>query len=233
MVRRLGVGAAVAFALAGAAEAAFMFTFDDPVGGKEMSFTPTSPSAGSIAYDPTATVDLVVSDDSGILGGELNFETNLVMDIDVTDIGPSIDVPGAITASISGIFEFRMTGLRGSLALLRGSFNDGSLLQVSSAGALITTSDTGSLTYEAFGPLADQLASLGVPAFIAPSDAVFTLTAIEPLLQFSETTLRGGSGDLPAFEANAAFTGTTNIPAPGALATVALGGLFAARRRRR
>jgi len=235
MVRRFGVVAVSAFAFAGAAEAAFMFTFDDPTGGKEISFAPSGATSGSIFYDQGALVDLVVSDDLGILAGPLDFQTQLFMDIDVTNIGPSADVPGGVTASISGFFEFRESGLRGlESPLLRGTFSDGSLLQVSTAGALITTSDTGSLVYEAFGALAAQLTGLGVTEFIAPSDAVFTLTAIEPLLQFNTTTLRGEFEGLPGFEANAAFTGTTNfIPGPGALATVALGGIFASRRRRR
>lgn len=213
--------AGFACALGAASNAAISFTFHDPAGQRELTYT--SAGAGSnVSYSTAIPVALIVDgSDEGM--GVLTYNTSLTMNITVGTAGPLAGVPGGTFASMSGEFIFRDFATTDEL--LRGTFTSGGMVGLSSAGALLTSNANG-LSYTASGALLNALTLAGVGQLFGDFDASFTITDASPGITI------GGDSYFASFTANTAFTGTATVPAPGAFALVAGAGLCVLRRRR-
>lgn len=220
MVRCAVLSAAGIAIAASTAQAAVFFTFADPTAPREVEFDSDS---NTLSYDTGTLLNLVAdATDEGAASTE-TFSAMLTMEITVGDASPISDVEGGFTAPVSGFFEFTLSGSGESL--LRGEFSGGGLVTLGGAGAVISTSNTG-LTYTAGSDLAMYLGDAGISSLVAPFDASFTLTDVEPAISVDD-------GKFEDFSANAAFTGTANIPAPGAIVLIGASALAASGRRRR
>lgn len=213
--------AGLSCALAASADAAISFTFQDPAGGHEVNYT--SAGAGSnISYSPSQAVAFRVDGSANGLG-VLNYNASLTMNITVGQAGPLMGVPAGSFAPISGEFIFR--DFISDAELLRGSFTSGGLVGLGGAGALLTSSASG-LNYTASGPLLTALTNAGIGQLFGQFDASFTLTDISPGFSI------GGDNYYSSFTANAAYTGTATVPAPGAFVLISAAGLLSTRRKR-
>lgn len=221
MVRCAPIVAAALGACAVSADAAVFFTFDDPGPTREVQY---SADTNTLTYAGAPTfVDLVVDATDEGAASAVTYEAVLEMQITVGNATPVMDIDGGFTAPVSGFFQFSMPGSPDFL--LRGDFSGGGLVTLGGAGAVITTSNTG-LTYTADGDLLTFLSDAGIPDLIAPFDASFTLTDVSPSINVDD-------GEFEDFTANAAFTGTANIPAPTTLLCAVAGAAALGTRRRR
>lgn len=238
MMTRALVAAAGIATCAATAHGAIFFTFSDPVGARQVTYSENPGSMfGSMSYSSDAVVNLIVDGSEEGMPAALVYETRLEMNISVGQATALPNAPGAFASPLFGNFIFYQqfggpafaTGdPRGEEEILRGTFDSAIMLTVGGAGALITTSENQfGLSYTASGALLDQINAVGIPQLFGFKDAVFTLTDVLPTLSI------GDSGRLTDFTANAAYTGTAEVPAPGAVGLLALSGLAAARRRRR
>jgi len=222
----LAGGLAASLATAGAHGAIF-FTFDDPTTGQEVTFDSAS---GVLSYDTNAPLTLTVDATEEGAGSVYVFE-NVFLSLSANIGSPNPLGSGAgFEASADGTFTFFQQAARGrgiveDVPLLSAEFDQGGLVTIGTAGALIGV-EPGASAYSAMNDLLDMLTTDGIGPLTGPSDASFTLTNISPA-----PPVQGGR--FVEFTANAAFTGTANIPAPGAGGLAALGGLAFARRRRR
>lgn len=203
------------------------FTFDDPGSGGE--FTYVAPDglqgAGSMSFRSDVPVDLVVQEDSAPVGAaplaafSALFEANWVVDSIFTDAVSPIQ-----SATLSGGFAWR--DAETDELILSGEFTEAALIVFGSAGSIVASSDAGrgDLAYT----VGQRLASVGVTSFGDDQDAVWTLTGVTT----AGSDFPGGDSFFPSFIANAAFTGTTDIPSPGAMALLAIAGFMGIRRGR-
>ena len=233
MMTRALIAAAGIATCAASAHGAIFFTFSDPVGAREVSYSENPGGlAGLMSYSSDATVNLIVDGAEEGMPSPLVYETRLEMNISVGQANAVPGVPGSFASPIGGEFIFYLRDdapfARGcsEIEILRGTFDGGGLVALAGAGAVITTDDVG-LVYTASGPLLQEINMVGINQLFGAFDAVFTLTDITPNINI------GNSGRLGDFTANAAYTGTAAVPAPGAVGLLALSGLAAARRRRR
>ena len=220
-----GCGAA---ALTAAASGGVSFTFDDPGSGAE--FIHMGPTVGdpfgTISFRSDLPVDLVVTDDAALPGDaplatfSSFFEVDWVVDAIFTAAGDPVQA-----AEISGTFVWRDAGT--DEVILSGEFVDSAIVAFGSAGSVVTSSapSGGALEYTAGQPLIDA----GVSSLLDPQDAAWTLTD----LAFAGASVVEVDGErfFNTFTSNAAFTGTSEIPAPGALVLAGLAGLATLRRR--
>lgn len=225
MMRHALLATGLACACGTTASAAIFFTFEDPSTVREVSYT-VAPGGGSamINYSSDAPVELKIDGTQEGIPVVLEYSAILTMNINVGASSPLGGIVGGFEAPISGEFFFTLDD-GGAQEILRGTFDSGGLITLGAAGALITTDATG-LVYTPSGPLLDEIMDAGFSSFFAPHDAVFTLTDITPML------IVGQNGFFQNFTANAAYTGTTNVPTPGALALGALAMISMTRRRR-
>jgi len=229
MSRGLIAGFTAAAVSAGAAHASVSITFDDPGSGPE--FTHTAPTSGGGTGDLDFRADLPV--DLQLVGtgaaaglGTVNFSAFLETDFAVGAITSPIGSPFA-SASLTGSFRWVEEGT--GTVILEGAFVDAAVITFGISGSIITNSDItgGSLAYT---PGAG-LIGLGITTLIDPQDAVWTLTDVnfangQSIIDVDNERFFND------FDANAAFTGTAEVPAPGAAALAMLAGAAAIRRRR-
>lgn len=208
------------------AQGAISFTFADPSSGLEVTHTAgAAPDgvSGLLTYNNQQPLDLIVySDEAGFAGATY---TNATLTMEVV-VGPAFGLGGFAAAQLGDVhFEFR--DMNGDL-LLTGDSGGGGLSVIGGTSGGWTTNSTddgGGLVMEAHGALLGELQSASLGQLIAAFDAAFTLTNITPVASVS--------GDyFTSFEANSAFTGTANVPTPGAIALLGVAGLITRRRTR-
>ncbi|MEQ8844130.1 MAG: PEP-CTERM sorting domain-containing protein [Phycisphaerales bacterium] len=211
------------------AQGAISFTFADPSTPLEVTHTAgAAPDgvSGLLTYDAAVPMDFIVySDEAGYAGGTF---ADATLSLSVV-VGPAFGVGGLTGANLGEVsIEFFDSG--GNL-LLSGQADGGTLSIVGGLSGAWTVNSTdvgGGLDWTASGALLADLQSAGYDELVPSHDASFTLTNVSPPAGLDPT-----SDYLPDFTANSAFTGTSNVPAPGALALAGLVGIGASRRRRK
>jgi uncharacterized protein (TIGR03382 family) len=215
------------------AQSAVTFSFADPAPGKQLRHTSNgaAPGSGTLTYDLTPTtgvIRFIVGSNDGSIPTTVFANARMDMNIDV---GLAVPIPGGYMAPLSG--SFRIFNATSGLDILTGTFGSagpgGTSVIFGASGALITNSITpNDLVYTA-GPELTALLPSGL--FLAPLfDAVFTITDIA---QIGPGPFVSTSGEIASFDANASFSGTSElIPTPGTMALLALSGLVGLRRRR-
>lgn len=227
------IAAGLLAAAGSVAQAAVTFSFADPAPGKQLRHTSNGglPGSGSLSYDTSATtgvIRFIVGSNDGSVPTTVFANARMDMSIEV---GLATPIPGGFMAPLSG--SFRIFNASTGLDILTGSFGyagpGGTAVVFGPSGALITNSIVpNDLVYTA-GPELTALLPSG--QVLAPLfDAVFTLTDIA---QIGGGPFVNPNGEVASFDANASFSGTSElIPTPGALALLGLGGLVGLRRRR-
>lgn len=232
MIMRSAAVAASCTLFALSADASIFFSFADPSGGRELQHiaNDVSPGVGSLVYDPTATLDLLVDGTESGLG--IAVFSNVHLELDLT-LGSASEVfPGLWLAPVLGSFTFYTItedAGRTRVDLLHGSNVDGALINtvLGSTGSwgFGATSDSG-FTWTALNDLASFL---GAGFFLSgDADMAMTVTGTQ-----GDDPFLDGQGLFGDFLANLSFSGTaTVIPAPSTLGVVSLAGLALCRRRR-
>lgn len=203
------------------------FTFDDPGSGAEFSYTaPQAPGTGELLFRQDVPVQLELAGESEAAQlGSLSFDAYFDASFEV---GAIISNPGDLvtTAQLSGEFAWR--DVQTDEVIVSGEFADAVLVAFAGAGAIIAGSGEaqGSLSYTP----GEVLLAEGITSLINPEDAVWTLTNLTFESGQQEVDV-AGERYLNSFEANAGYTGTAYIPAPGTLALFSVGLLVAWRRR--
>lgn len=214
-------------------QAAIFFTFDDPSAALEVQYSaPTMPGQlGQLSYNTAVPIQFVVDATEEGATAPVTFDAIFSLN---SQVSPVVTVgPGAVTASVSGQFEFRRQD--NNQLILSGSYQSAILFVTSIVGSLLAdgTVEGGSLSYAAGPAMEAGLAGVDydLPAFNAaqPLDGVWTLTAISQV-GFVQV---GQDRFLNNFNANAAFTGTVRVPTPGAAALAGMAGLMCFGRRKR
>ena len=227
-MHRFTMCAAVALC-SGSALASINLTFDDPGTGAE--FTHVAPGGpggtGDMTFRNDLPVDLELTGNgtSAFLGTQ-NYSAFFVADFEVGEVTSNPALP-FVQASIGGSFSW--VDANTNEVILSGTFVDAAVITFGISGTVITSSDItgGALAYTAGQPLIDQ----GVTTLVDPQDAVWTLTNIvfdggQQVVDF------GSERFINSFNANVAFTGSVEIPAPGAVVLAGFAGVAAVRRRR-
>ncbi|MGQ0626755.1 MAG: MYXO-CTERM sorting domain-containing protein [Phycisphaerales bacterium] len=229
MVRQLALVAGGVLALASAANASIAFSFADPVPGRQVSNLQNGSGAGLglLTYDTSAPIVFLV-DDSDVGGSGATSFNNARLEVNLT-LGAAITMGGVTLAPVSG--DFTIYDFTGNVRtdILRGQSMSGAFVRVTGTNAIQFSTADG-FSYTAGPALQAFLGALRT--LVADQEAVFTLTDI--------ATVGGGSfigpgGVFRSFNANASFSGTSNVevvPTPGAAALAGLAGLVALRRRR-
>ena len=227
MFTRTIAGLACAAGVA-SAQGAISFTFADPSSSLEVTHTAgAAPDgfSGLLTYNSQQPITFVVLSDEAGYTGETYTDATLTLNVVV---GPAFGFGGLAVAELGAVsFEFR--DMNGEL-LLTGASDGGGLSVIGGTSGGWTTNSTdegGGLVMEAHGDLLADLQAASLGQLIAAFDAAFTLTNITPAATISDDFFT-------SFQANSAFTGTANVPTPGAIVLMSLaGGLFASRRTRR
>lgn len=225
----------IACAVAAVPAAAFggiTFTFDDPGSGAEfVHLGPTMGNpVGAVSFRNDLPVDLEIRDDAALPTDPALATFSAFFEVDwqvgsiFTGAGDAVQ-----SATLSGTFQWVDAG--SGDVILSGAFTEAAIVTFGIAGSIVTSSDIvgGQLAYTVGQPLID----LGIDTLIDPQDAVWTLTDLAaagagapPIVEID------GERFFNTFTANAAFTGTAEIPTPGAMAIAAAAGIAGLRRRR-
>lgn len=206
------------------------FTYQDPSGQREMSYSaPAQPGGmGQLSYAAQIPFDFK-ADMSDAGGGEIEYlNTTLTMDAQVGAI--SNPFGNVFVASLNGTFDFIFDGQ----SILSGTFTDGALLINLDVGSVVASAASSNLTMLSGGALLNDFVALDSSFLqLDAIDVAWTLTDVTPVIE--EDPWRG-TISLESFEANSAFTGTgmiVLIPTPGATALASIAfGLVAVRRKR-
>jgi len=226
------IACAAVAAIPAAAFGGLTFTFDDPGSGAEfIHIGPTQQNPqGEVSFRNDLPVELVVQDDTALPADPplasftAFFEADWIVGSIFTEAGDAVQ-----SASLSGSFQW--VDANTNEVILAGQFTEAAIVTFGIAGSIVTSSDIvgGQLEYTAGQPLAD----LGFDTLVDPQDAVWTLTDIAlagagapPIVEIE------GERFFNTFTANAAFTGTAEIPSPAALALATVAGIAGLRRRR-
>lgn len=193
------------------------FSYADPGTGREFVYTEGDAThLGRIQFNSANPVQLMV--DGGAAGfGTVTYPTALSINLRVHEV---VMNGSAMQAAVEGTFRFN----DGVSDILIGEMMAGSLLTIGSTGSLTANSALGSLSLTAGGSL---LAQLGGNQFEPSFGVSFSLSALIP----SPMGINGFNY-IESFSANSAFSGSADIPAPGAAALAGLAGLLGLRRRR-
>lgn len=226
------IACAAAAALPAAALGGVTFTFDDPGSGSEFTYLGPTPNnqVGLVGFRNDIPVDLEVRDDAALptdaplASFSAFFQVQWTVGAIFTEATDLVQ-----SATLSGTFQW--VDAVTNQVILSGEFAEAAIVSFGIAGSVVTSSDIvgGQLAYTAGAPLIDA----GVSTLVNPQDAVWTLTNIvsvgagaPPIVEIE------GNRFFNTFVANAAFTGSAEIPTPGAVAIAAVAGVAGLRRRR-
>ncbi len=228
MTRSIALALTTALTLAAAANASVTFQFADPTGGNQVTHVANGAGAGLglMTYDTSANIDFFVDGSGSGLGSPsflgAHLEINFVLGAG-TVLGS-----GDIIIPVTGTFTIYQGSGMSRVDILTGTTlpsGSGAFFQVGSTQAILF-SDPEGFAYTAGPALTPSLAG---NSLVDPQEAVFTITDLNLT---SAASLLGAGGVVNSFTANTSFSGNANIPTPGAMALVGLGGLVAVRRRR-
>jgi uncharacterized protein (TIGR03382 family) len=226
-MRRIAQAAGIAtLAFAGAAHAGIFMSFADPIPGRQMRNAADAVAAGvgRLTYDQTAVFDFLV--DGTDLGFGAVTLVNARMEMNMA-LGAAVTIGSVTTAPVHGFFTIYVVDQDDVRRdVITGTARDGAYVRVGNTNSLLFSDPD--FHYSA-GPVLEGLA--GAPlVFGDPTEGVFTLTSIAPV---GGGSFLNADGSFKTFDANASFTGNTEvIPAPGAIVLAGLGTLVLARRRR-
>lgn len=218
--------------LCGVSNAGLAFSFSDPVPGRQLTHLQADQAGagtGIMSYDQAAALAFYVDGSAQPTPFDHLF-LNARMEMSMT-IFTGSTTGGIFSAPVSGYFRIYDATTGGDI--VRGDATGGAFLRLSGTSSLLLSSDSG--FHYTFGALLQSaLASSGNPFTVPvdPQEAVFTIT---DALASGGGSIIGAGGVVRSFTANASYSGNTEtvvVPAPGALALVALAGAAAARRRR-
>lgn len=218
------IAALAALAVTAAAHADIAMSFADPIPGRQLHnmANGSGPGIGFMTYDQSAQLSFLFDGSEDSLPSQVF--SNARMELQMS-LGVSTTVGGITTAPVSGFFKIydMSSGVREDIII--GIASAGSYVRISNTNSILFSDPN--FTYTS-GPALDALT--GPLTFVAPSEAVFTLTSV---LADGGGSFINPDGSFRTFDANSSFTGNTQaIPAPGAIALASLGVLCIARRRR-
>jgi hypothetical protein len=237
MLRPL-ICASVVAAVAGSANAAF-FSFASDNDHTSWTFAGQGASLTN-ASDPADPQTLLIDDNNGVLPA-LSFQTQFIANMTLGYVASTPLGNGAFmhSYSLNGTFTFNSAV---GLPLLQATVTGGALTAIGSntqwfSTATLQGSDYpgnpgGTVTYTWLGVSAPEY-DLLTGASINPDDMAFTLTVINSALGRGVAI---GTNHLPSasWRSEGSYSGSGHwIPAPGSMALLGVGGLLAARRRRR
>lgn len=222
-MRKTLITAAIAsLGLAAAAQAGIAFSFADPIPGRQLTSTANAQEAGvaSLTYDQSAELVFLIDGTDVGIGNVVFPHAHLEMNL---SLGTATTFAGITQAPVTGSFTIYDLSSESRVDILTGIADIGTYVRVGNTNALLFSDPN--FSYVA-GP---ALASLLAPGttFTGPTEGVFTLTDINP------SSFLNSNGTFKSFQANASFTGNTEVvPAPGALALAGLGSMLVIRRKR-
>lgn len=211
-------------AVVSTAQAGIAMSFADPIPGRQLHNTQdgVAPGVGRMTYDQNAVITFLIDGtDEGF--GLVTFG-NARMEMDLA-IGAAVVAGGVTQAPVIGMFTiYDMTA--GRVDIVTGVASLGTYVRVGNTNSLLFSDPNFSYIP---GPALTALLAPG-RVFTDPTEGVFTLTSI--------AAVGGGNfinpdGTFRTFDANASFSGNTEVvPAPGVMALMGLGTLCMARRKR-
>ncbi|MBI1189647.1 MAG: hypothetical protein GC200_03065 [Tepidisphaera sp.] len=224
-MRKTLITAAVAsLGLAAAAQAGIAFSFADPIPGRQLTSTANAQEAGvaGLTYDQSAELVFLVDGTDVGIGNVVFPHAHMEMNL---SLGAATTFAGVTQAPVTGSFTIYDLASETRVDILTGVAELGTYVRVGNTNALLFSDPNFVYTP---GP---ALASLLAPGttFVPSTEAVFTLTDINP------SSFLNSNGTFKSFQANASFTGNTEVevvPAPGAIALAGLGGMLVIRRKR-
>ncbi len=220
---KICIAAAVAtLSLAGAAQAGIAFSFADPIPGRQLTSTANAQEAGvaNLTYDQSAQIQFLV-DGTDVGFGSVVFQ-NARLEMNLS-LGAASTAGGVTQAPVTGSFTIYDFSNEVRTNILTGIADLGTYVRIGNTNSLLFSDP--SFSYVS-GPALSAYLAPGT-TFTDPTEAVFTLTSISP------SSFLNPDGTFKSFQANASFTGNTEVvPAPGALALAGLGGLLVTRRKR-
>lgn len=226
------LGTVLAASMAGSAHAA-LFSFASDTNQTDFTFAGLGQTVRD-AQDPLDPVQLLLDDNNGPLPA-LVYDVEFNADFRINYAGSTQIAPGIFTHSyaLNGTFEF--SNLNG--VLLRVEIANGAMVALGgqatwgSTDTILGSDLPGSVTYTWFG---GDLPAYGVfnGSSVGPDDASFTLTFLQSAAGMG-VALDPFNYPSAEWRSEGSFSGTAFfVPAPGATALLAMGGLVAIRRRR-
>ncbi|MFA6044424.1 MAG: hypothetical protein WC718_05520 [Phycisphaerales bacterium] len=222
-MRKICYAAVVAtLGLAGAAQAGIAFSFADPIPGRQLTSTANAQEAGvaSLTYDQSAEITFLVDGTDAGFGNVVFSHARLEMNL---AIGAASTAGNVTQAPVTGSFTIYDFTNEVRSNIITGIADLGTYVRIGNTNSLLFSDP--SFSYIA-GPALSAYLAPGT-TFSNPTEGVFTLTSISP------SSFLNPDGTFKSFQANASFTGNTEVvPAPGALALASIGGLLVVRRKR-
>lgn len=224
-MRAVFVALAAGAVITSGAQAGISFSFADPVPGRQLTNVADGGSEagiGALSYDTSAVLVFYV-DASEIGAGTLTF-SNARMEMDM-EIGAAFMSGSVMLAPVTGTFTiYDFTGgVRNDILI--GNADSGTFVRITNTNSILFSDPD--FTYSP-GPALLPLLPSGV-VFVPSTEAVFTLTDVQTPGGSNLTT---AGGTFNSFEANASFTGNTEVvPSPAGFALLAIAA--GANRRRR
>jgi hypothetical protein len=228
--------ASVVAAVAGSANAAF-FSFASDNDHRSWTFAGNGNSVHN-ASDPSDPQVLLIDDENGALP-PLTMNVDFSSNFTIGYVGSMALGNGAFLHdyTLNGTFAFSVAGL----PILQATVTNGGFTAIGTNTSWFSTATAQGSDYAGNPGGTVTYTWLGVPApaydllpgnSIGPDDMAFTLTVINSAIGRGVAL---GENHLPsgAWNSEGSYSGSGRwVPAPGSLALLGLGGLFAGRRRR-